>query len=293
MIVSPGRICLFGDHADCHGFPVIAMTIDREIFLKYHEGHSRLNGGSTALLEACIKAMKGHPIGKLDISTEATLPASRGLSSSAALCNGIIQCYNSAFNLGLGVAEVAALSYNAESKLYGSMCGQMDMYASAIGGITYIDCSTEPPKWKQIEVRSLPLIVADTGVKREIAPTLRKKREEYLTGDKVTVDAIDNINIIVQKAKDALRSGNQRAVGELMNESQKCLEKYGVCHPRNTELIDAVRQHVFGAKITGGGMGGCILAYGGNLDKAEKELTKLDATVYRVNVGKGLRESNS
>ena len=51
----------------------------------------------------------------------------RGLGSSAAFCNGAIECYNTAFKLGLSKMDVARLAYNAESKIYDSKCGQMDL----------------------------------------------------------------------------------------------------------------------------------------------------------------------
>jgi mevalonate kinase len=288
-IISPGRVCLFGDHADCHGFPVIAASIDLDIELSWKSGSNLLNGKRHAFLDACVKAMDDKEIGQLDIRTSATLPAGHGLSSSAALCNGIIACFNVEYGLGLSISEIAGLSYIAESKIYGSRCGQMDMYSSALGGIHYIDCKTEPPKYERINLKSMPVLIADTGVTRHIAPILQEKRQEYLDADKDTVNAIYSINNIVQQAKIALQNNDHKLIGKLMNESQSCLEQYGVCHPKNSELLEIVRPYVEGAKITGGGMGGCIIAYGNDIASAKNALKKNGFQSWQANVSSGLR----
>lgn len=113
------------------------------------------------------------------------LPVQKGLSSSAALCVAVAAAVSLitrlsssaasshlprsplvsslAETIDRNVAEYANLAYVGERKILGVNCGQMDQYASAYGGVLFVDCRSEPAEVRRISVRGkVPLVIGDT-----------------------------------------------------------------------------------------------------------------------------------
>jgi galactokinase len=89
----------------------------------------------------------GFKVPGMELEINTTIPVGTGLSSSAALCISAAYAISEALELGIDTLMSAAeIAYTAERKRLGINCGQMDPYASAQGGLCYIDYSTEPPE---------------------------------------------------------------------------------------------------------------------------------------------------
>lgn len=220
----------------------------------------------------------------LDATVRTTLPLGGGLSSSAAL--------EVAVALALGgpddPVELARLCRRAEQRATGVPCGIMDQLASAAGvegHALLIDCHEETvrpvPMPSAIEV-----VVVDSGQARELVGSPYAERVAACRAAEVAIGplrradpsdlaAIDDPtirrrarhvvteNARVRAAVEALRAGDLAEVGRLVDASHESLRHdFEVSTPELDDLVARLRRHpgVLGARLTGAGFGGCVVA---------------------------------
>jgi len=246
------------------------------------------------------------------------LPVSKGLSSSAAMCVAIsaaidlIHRFQSLENR-VSVEDYiskpetltfyADMAYAGERKELGINCGQMDQYASAYGGILYIDCTKEPAKVHRLETRiELPLVIGDTRQPKDtprilawLGERFRAREQKFIEGMKKIVEIVEEARLELEK-----KSPNRYKIGELMNENQYYLKKYlrvsGDCPISPSKLDDlievALNAGALGAKLSGSGGGGCMIALcePGEEMKVAKAINEAGGEAYTTKVAnKGLR----
>ena len=220
----------------------------------------------------------------LDGRVDTTLPIGAGLSSSAAL--------EVAVALALGfegdAIALAELGQRAEQRASGVPCGIMDQLASAVGRgwrALRIDCTT-----LSIDAVALPddlaVVVIDSGEPRTLAMSAYADRAEACQvaqraigplrdASLEDVDAIDDPTVRrrarhvltenerVDELVAALRADDRAALGEVMAASHASLrDVFEVSTPGIDALVErlAASSGVIGARLTGGGFGGCVVA---------------------------------
>lgn len=243
-------------------------------------------------------ARAGHHLPGLDLVIEADLPRGAGLSSSAALEVAVARACSAAGDIPWDPVAMAKLCHQAENQFVGVPCGMMDQFAAAVsqaGAATLLDC-------RSLETQPVPLptdtavVIMDTGVRRELAasayaerratceaavaalralaPGIEALRDADLALLDRAGDRLDPVmsrrarHVIEENARpprmaDALRAGDLRAAGGLMNESHASLrDLYEVSSPELDALTDRSRAHpaCYGARMTGAGFGGCAIA---------------------------------
>jgi len=251
-------------------------------------------GGDLRYVRGVIKAslLKGYPIkglrltflkakdvskiiNKLDYTD---LPVKKGLSSSAAICvcvAGIVYLTTVGFPTNLRnsefLTELANLAYIGERKILGINCGQMDQYAAAFGSLLYIDCSVEPAKVYSLRPKiKLPLVIGDTMQSKDTPRILAWLGERFKKREPLFMEGMRNIIRIVEEAKEELSRSTPRRerIGELMNENQYYLKNYlkvssdcPISPNKLDKLIEAaLNAGALGAKLSGSGGGGCMVA---------------------------------
>ena len=221
-------------------------------------------------------------------SVTTTLPVGAGLSSSAALEVAV------ALALGFtgGTNELARLAQRAEQEASGVPCGIMDQLSSAAGvdgAALLMDC-------RSLEVRPVALPaevevrVVHSGQARELAGSeyadrraaveaaaarIGPLRERADAGELDAVDALDDPelrrrarHVVTEIARvravvDALAAGDLDAVGAAMDASHASLrDDFEVSTPQLDALVARLQATpgVFGARLTGAGFGGCVVA---------------------------------
>jgi len=163
MIVStPGRICLFGEHQDYLGLPVIAAAISKRIQLKgvfrpdnlIHFELPDVGKTESFSLDFPLKYTqerdyfksvlnvlwrKGHVFDKgLEIEVRGNIPINSGTSSSSALLVSWVELLNEMFQLGYSQKEVGEITYEAEVLEFTEPGGMMDQYSTAVGNVIYL-----------------------------------------------------------------------------------------------------------------------------------------------------------
>ncbi|MHA1733729.1 MAG: mevalonate kinase family protein [Promethearchaeota archaeon] len=280
-IIVPGRICLLGDKIDLMGKPVIAAAISATLKIKFKKRDDDLvifeskNMGPRQEFRlgnppdfdhplkywhAILKRKEEEVTSGFEVIIDSGIPIGAGLSSSAAISVAFARALNHMFGLGLSTAEIAELAYLGEHDDLGIMCGRMDQYSIAFGGVTFIETG-EVPKVDPLNVPPLPLVVGDSRTERKAKTILNRVKKNILDGDPATLGAFDKIHELVLEGKDALERGDFKRVGELMNLQQEQEAILKADTPKLRELCAAsLSAGALGAKQMGAGGGGCMVA---------------------------------
>ena len=241
---------------------------------------------------------RGLALAGMEALLTSAVPVGAGLSSSAAVEMAFAYAWQQLSGLALDRRELALLCQRAESGYVGVNCGVMDQMASALGvegHALLLDCRT-----LEMESVPLPpgvaIVVADTGVRRQLASseynTRRAQCEQavrILRQHLPAVRALRDVsqadleqlrarlpevvyrrarhvvsdNARVLRAAQALREGDVATVGRLMNDCHVSLrDDYEVSAPELDVLAEAAWEvdGCYGARLTGAGFGGCIVA---------------------------------
>jgi galactokinase len=235
----------------------------------------------------------GYLAAGADLAIDADLPAGAGLSSSAALECSVALALTELYGLSVPRPELAALARRAENDFAGVPTGIMDQIAALCGRAGHallLDCRTGTGTAVPLDpaAAGLTLMVIDTRARREVADGryagrrraceqaasalgVRSLRdvtgEEELTrlGEKslrrVAAHVVSE-NRRVLRAAELLRAGEYAAVGGLLTASHRSVrDAFGMSWPQADQAVEAaVAAGAAGARMTGGGFGGCVIA---------------------------------
>jgi galactokinase len=268
-----------------------------------------------------IQKLGEYPEG-FDCIIESDLPVGAGISSSAALECGTAFGLNELFHLDLSRQAIAELSRNAEHNYVGTKCGIMDQYASILskeGHLILLDCRNLEATYIPADLEGHKLLLLNTGVSHSLASseynTRRKECEEAVKLISVAypeVKSLRDVNLErlyevkdslpeqlyrrahyvvsendrVLKAVEAIKQKDLEQFGLLMYDSHKGLrDKYQVSCKELDFLVELTTDYspVKGARMMGGGFGGCTI----NLieEKALDEFIKIASEAYQKEFG--------
>lgn len=277
---SSGKVILFGEHSVVHGHPALAAGIGLGVDAKaqacsYAESRlivepwgldlgpsdeQPLSQAFGALL-ASYEGERGARI-KLDVH----LPGGAGLGCSAAM--GVAACValDGLYEIERSPEERADAALVWERVFHGNPSG-VDNAMSACGGVA-IFRRGEPLEHIRV-ARPLPLVIAHSGesssTKEVVAMVARQKeRDPERVGQ-----AFGAISALVRNARLALEDGDLKSVGQLMSMNQTLLSGLMLSTERIEALCRAAESaESLGAKLTGAGAGGCVIALGQDMDHA-------------------------
>jgi len=294
---APAKIILLGEHFVVYGEPAIVLAIDKRAYVKaenrtdkrlrIHSTNLNLTGvfdGETFKVEqgderearlkfepikkVADKIMEkhGHDTG-LDIEINSTVPVAAGLGSSAAVVAATSMAVGTLLGVRISKEDVFRMSFEAEKVVHGTPSG-IDPAISTWGGALLFQTDTG---FKPLEAKTeIPLVIGDTGIQRPTRVQVEKVRDLKDKYPQVVEPMMDTAREIALKAIDTLKENNLEALGELMNINQALLYGIGVSDESLEWLINAARKAgALGAKLTGAGGGGCMIALSKN-DSLEK-----------------------
>ena len=230
---------------------------------------------------------KQIPNTHLNIFISSNIPMGRGISSSSALCVGVLKSLNIFFNTSYSDKHIAILAQKVERNYIGVSGGIMDQMVSSIGihrKAFFLDCLSL--KFELIELPSdWVFCLVDSAVQRNLRDSAYNERynqlkqaEQYLEAeylgsikpeqfnenkinDELILKRARHViteNARVLDAKECIINGNIKSFGKLMNESH---QSYAKDFEASTEDVDMIverslRSGAEGARLTGGGFGG-------------------------------------
>ena len=235
----------------------------------------------------------GHLAGGADVAIDADLPAGAGLSSSAALECSVALALTELYGLSVPRRELATLARRAENDFVGVPSGIMDQIAALrcrAGHAALLDCHTGAvaPVPLDPAAAGLTLLVIDTGTRRantdgryaerrraceQAASALGVRSLRSINGDedlaRLTEPSLRRVarHVLSDKRRalqvvDLLEAGDQAAIGPLLTASHRSLrDDYQFSWPQADEAVEAaVEAGAAGARMTGGGFAGCVIA---------------------------------
>lgn len=274
-----GKVILFGEHFVVHGVPGIVSAIDSSTDAEVKKAAKGLNvkderktakGYSEEKrlqqiesIERMLKAMDLDPQTPLDIWIGGTLPGFSGLGASAASSVAIARAINEELNLNLSNERINAIAYEGEKAYAGNPSG-IDNTAATYGGLMWFKKNPAGGSdlVEKIYIRKpAEIVIGSTGkvanTKAMVEGVADRKKKDPQKYDPLFKQA-ESLAIAGRKA---LEAGDLKKVGALMNENHRILQEIGVSSKELDLLVDmALKQGAFGAKLTGGGGGGCMLA---------------------------------
>jgi galactokinase len=281
---------------------------------------------------------KGFQPGAFQATFGGDIPDGAGLSSSAALESAFATALNGLYELGLDKMSLAKIGQLAEHNYAGVRCGIMDQFASMhgkAGQVMQLDCRSLEFKYFPLELGEYELILADTKVKHSLAASEYNRRRydceegvmilrtqmfgvkslrdvrskdmfgfEGILGEQIYLCClyVTEENERVIETCHALENGDLKQVGALMYQSHHGLRtKYMVSCDELDVLVDTAKkiEGVLGARMMGGGFGGCTINL---VAKTAAERFKKESSdaffkafgtrpeFYEVNIGEGAGE---
>ena len=260
---APGKVILFGEHFVVHGNPAIVSSID----LRARVYASRRPGPEVILesgakenpaIEAAKHVLKlaGARLG-LSLRIESQIPQSVGLGSSAAVSVASAAATMLLLGRRLNLEKIIEAAHVGERLVHYTPSG-IDTSIAALGGAGIYD---RRMGYRRVEIGLHRLLIVNTGRQRKTGDLVRIVREFREENPEEFSRLSDEAKLIVEEALDALKSEDLERLGELMNRNQRLLRRIGVSSPEIEEAISlCLSAGAYGAKLTGAGGGGCIIA---------------------------------
>lgn len=270
------KLILIGEHSVVYGQPAIAFPfkqIEVKVTVKSIGGNTihiespfyqgpieqipeKMEGIGDCVIQT-LKVLEQRSLG-LKIQIASSIPIGRGLGSSAAIAIALVRGLFAFFNQKLQHSQLMALVERAEKFAHGTPSG-IDMMAA----------SSSNPIWfqKQQEVESVKigapfhLVVADSGRVGDTYSAVKSIRDKYEMKPEKIEESITLLGKWTEEVRLGLAVGDYQKVGEKLNLAHHHLALLGVSDEGLDYLVDTARAAgAIGAKLTGGGRGGCILA---------------------------------
>lgn len=293
---APGKVILLGEHAVVYGKPALAMAIDLRFRCSISSSDSvRINGWEMdeAKHPYTTHILKEHWNGGIDIETSSSIPSGSGLGSSAALCaslNAAIMAYGG----DLDEESCARRSFEAELNAQGS-ASPVDTSASVHGHGIAVNLDGGSPLWdmthgerrwriSHMDVPRMSMVIGHTGISAPTGPLVAKVRRFYEHSN-FAKDIVDEIGSLTEEAVKALSSGDKVGLGSMMTENHKLLAILGVSSRELDKLVYAVLPHSYGAKLTGAGGGGSMVALTDSPEKVCEAIKRHGGMPYVVSSG--------
>ncbi|PWG01114.1 mevalonate kinase [Levilactobacillus bambusae] len=294
---SHAKIILIGEHSAVYGEPAIVLPLSSVVTTvtiksnssngqwldcRYYSGPiQRLSDnmqGIRTLIETLLTRFDAQTTSfKMHIESE--LPAERGMGSSAATAVAIIRAMYQYFDRPLTRSQLLADADIEETITHGNPSGMDAATTSSDVPIWFVN-DRHLKEIIQIPITlSSYLVIADSGIKGKTGQAVKHVAEQKMTSPEKTDQHLQRLGQLANEAKEAVASDNSRDLGQMMTEAQWELNQLNVSSPELDRLITtAMATGALGAKLTGGGLGGCMIALCADEEKALQVSDALLAT---------------
>jgi mevalonate kinase len=275
-----GKVILLGEHAVVHGFPAIAVGIERGVTAEAKSASRDLlrlspwglavepdQEGDEPLERAFAAALALYPERPaLEVSAQVDLPAGAGLGCSAAIGVAVLDAIDEALGIERSRTDLAEAALAWEKVFHGNPSG-IDNTMSAIGGVAlYRKGDALVPLRSN---KPLHLVIGYSGEPSSTKEMVASVRRQLESDPERVNKAFAGIEALVRNAKLAIEAGNHVALGQLLDLNHTILSSLMLCTTKLDEMCQAAREAgALGAKMTGAGGGGCMFALAAKHDQA-------------------------
>ncbi len=280
---APGKCILLGEHAVVYHRPAIAIPVQQVQAHAVVVARPTANPGDIRIeapdidLESDLDDLpRDHPItlaihGAIRalgitvppaflLRVTSTIPLAAGLGSSAAVSVAMIRAVTTFLGNPLPPDHVSSLAYEVEKKQHGTPSG---IDNTVIAFAKPIFFQRDQPFQILKVAEPLTLIIADSGYQSSTAEVVADVRQNWQKNPAHYEAIFDAIAALVNQARFVLENGPVAALGNLMNVNHEYLREIKVSNPELDHLVQtALNNGALGAKLSGGGRGGNIIALG-------------------------------
>ncbi len=302
---APGKIILFGEHAVVYGEPAIAIAIDKRFrceISKSGQNRTTINGlifdpEKQNYLNCAMEKLGIDE--ELEIHTSSELISGAGMGSSAAVTVASIACLRGLTD-DIDKKNIAKMAFEVEYEVQGNASPIDTSTSTQGGGIILSPTKNSGFLWSikkgettwnihKSDIPKLNLVLGNTGVHSPTGKLVAKIKEFYKRSF-FARDIVNQVGLIVQRGHEALKNEDLVEVGRLMDQNQHLLSCLGVSHPKLDALIDAAREHSYGAKLSGVGGGGVMIALTDEPEETSKAIEEAGGQAYILpSTNKGLK----
>jgi len=292
---APGKLILFGEHAVVFGEPALctAINLRTEVFAR---SHTEWLADGASLDEAkyrYVRTAVRHTWtnGPLWFEIRSMIPAGAGLGSSAAVTVatlGALQDLKGSFDPPGIAREAFAVEHEVQGR-----ASPIDTSTATAGGGVFVrpeegddllwTIARDTRRWclHRCSLPDLTFVIGNTGISAATGPLVAGVKERVDTSPKAAA-MIREIGHITMDGIAALQRKDFVAAGQLMNRDHELLNALGVGHPVLERLVVAARKSSYGAKLTGAGGGGSMVALTDEPEKTAKAIREAGGKPFLV-----------
>lgn len=294
---APGKCILLGEHAVVYGEPAIALALSLRTRVTINQGGSQhvVNGQPlSAQYHSYVKAAldASWAGGPLELTLESGVPSACGLGSSAALTVATVKAL-AELSGGADEGEIARRAFETELAVQQGRASPTDTSTATHGGAIYLDnvprdgvlwsFERDGRRWAihGLDVPPFPVVLGNVGRR---APTgeMVAKAAEFVQRSAFGKDVVRELGQLTREGKTAMLAGDVPRLGSCMNRAHRLLTIMGISTPELNGLVEACQRRAHGAKLTGAGGGGCMLALTDAPEEVAEIVRSKGATPYVV-----------
>ena len=275
---APGKIILFGEHFVVFGNRAILGAIDKyatvtsektstdnilissslgQTSIQKNENTDNIEKKFRPFFYIAKKIINDNNFDKgISINIESEIPIGAGLGSSSACCVAAAASISNLFDDPKN-EDILQLAIDAEKTIFPNTSGA-DCTVSVFGGI--IEYQKDKGFSKIETEHDFNFLVVDSEQIHSTEKVVNQVKQFKEENNQVFLELCNEEERLISKALDAMKANELDTVGKCMAQNQIFLEQIGVSNDVLLEIIKEIEMITFGAKITGAGDGGCIIA---------------------------------
>ena len=275
---APGKIILFGEHAVVYGRPALAVPVTQvravvdvsnapragiwidapDVDLRAELNTLPSDHPIASVIHNFLFLSRVSPFPNLEIKITSTIPVASGLGSGAAVTVALTRALAAHLNYSMTDEEINAFAYEIEKLHHGTPSGIDNTVVTYAQPVYFV-------KGQPIDIfrvgEPFTIVIADTGISALTKESVGDVRRLWLADKPRCETVFDKIGEVSFTARGAIEAGKWKLLGELMNENHALLQKLTVSSRELDELVETARRAgALGAKLSGGGRGGNMIA---------------------------------
>lgn len=278
---APGKVILFGEHAVVYGRPALAVPVTQvqaratvQADIKAKPNTITIDAPDIGLHTTLNRLPPTHPIAialqgvfnqlgvefppSFRLRITSTIPIAAGLGSGAAVSVAVIRVVSAFLGHSLSPQNVSNLVFTVEHRHHGTPSGIDNTVISFAYPVYFV--KGQPIQTFEVQ-KPFIIVIGDTGVRSPTALTVAKVRRAWETNPEDYEKIFDAIGHICLTARQFIESGQPESLGELMDQNQSLLSRLHVSSNELEKLLFSARKAgALGAKLSGGGDGGSMIA---------------------------------